>query len=432
MTVPATPPVADVPAGPYIDGARLLARLDQLARIGADPAGGVTRLAFSSEEVAAKRLIAGWFAEAGLFPTFDAAGNVIAIRGGDGSRSSRLATGSHVDSVVAAGPLDGAYGVIAAVEVAAALARAGTLLHHDVIFVAFSNEEGARGAPGFTGSLAVAGLLDAALLASDDDLGIALAQRLRDGGGDPAAIDSAAWSKPALAAFVELHVEQGPVLDAAGERLGVVTSCPGRMIIDVELRGAANHAGTTPMDLRADALTAAAEIVLAVESLAASGAVHVGTTGLAHVEPGVRNVVPGLARLGIDLRDGDDSRLAAAVLRLEAEIEAISDRRGVAASINARQAVAAAGCDPAVQEAISHVAGERGFTARAMPSGAGHDAQIVAALGPVGMIFVPSSGGRSHCPEEATDPADLVLGAEILLATLLQLDILNDRPEVTS
>ncbi len=432
MTVPVTPAVPAVPAGLYIDGARLLARLDQLAAIGAEPAGGVTRLAFSPEEVAAKQLIAGWLTEAGLTPSLDAAGNLVAIRAGDGSASARLATGSHVDSVVAAGPLDGAYGVIAAVEVAAALARSAMRLHHDLVFVAFSNEEGARGAPGFTGSLAVAGLLDAALLDSLDDLGVALVQRLRDGGGDPTAIDTAAWSQPTLAAFVELHVEQGPLLDAAGERLGVVTSCPGRMIIDIELRGAANHAGTTPMDLRADALTAAAEIVLAVESLATSGAVQVGTTGLAHVEPGVRNVVPGLARLGIDLRDGDDSRLAAAVLRLQAEIEAISRRRGVAAVINSRQAVAAAACDPAVQEAISRVARERGFAARAMPSGAGHDAQIVAALGPVGMIFVPSSGGRSHCPEEATDPADLVLGAEILLSTLLELDTSNDRPEVTS
>ena len=309
---------------PKINGGRLLARLDQLAVIGAQAAGGVTRLAFSAEEVAAKRLVAGWLGEAGLSATFDAAGNVVAIRSGDGSAGGTLATGSHVDTVLPPGRSTVPTGWWPQSRWPPHCRTAETQLHHDLLFVAFSNEEGARGAPGFTGSLAVAGPLDATLLESVDDLDVPLSKRLQDGGGEPDAIATAAWNRGGqapLAAFVELHVEQGPVLDAAGERLGVVTSCPGRMIIDVELRGAANHAGTTPMGLRADALTAAAEVVLAVESLAVGGAVHVATTGLAHVEPGVRNVVPGLARLGIDVRDGDDDRLAAAVRRLEAEID---------------------------------------------------------------------------------------------------------------
>ena len=405
-----------------INGDRLLARLDALAAIGAEPSGGVTRLAFSPEEVAAKELVVGWFGEAGLTAAFDAAGNVVATRHGDGTGPGILSTGSHVDSVVDAGPLDGAYGVVAAVEVADALHRSGAQLHHDLLFVAFSNEEGARGAPGFTGSLAAIGALDVSVLAAQDDDGVELSQRLSDGGGNPAAIAAAAWDQTPLAAFVELHVEQGPVLDAAGERLGVVTSCPGRMIIDVEIRGAANHAGTTPMGLRADALTAAAEIALAVEALAVNGSVHVGTTGLLRIEPGVRNVVPGFARLGIDLRDGDDARLAAAVELLRGEIAAIGARRSVTTLVSARQAISGVGCDPGVQNAISEVARAHGFNARSMPSGAGHDAQVIAALGPVGMIFVPSSDGRSHCPEESTEPGDLILGAEILLDTLLALD----------
>ena len=409
-------------AAPAIDGARLLARLDALAAIGADPAGGVTRLAFSAIELEAKRQIIAWFGAAGLSAALDAAGNVVARRPGDGSRAGFLATGSHVDSVVSAGPLDGAYGAVAAVELAAALHENGAQLAHDVVFVAFCNEEGARGAPGFTGSLAIAGALDAAMLASCDDEGVSTAERLRGGGGDPDAIASAAWAPGSLAGFVELHVEQGPVLDAAGERLGIVTSCPGRMIIDVEVGGAANHAGTTPMQLRADALTAAAEMALAVESLAADGQVHVATTGLLQVEPGVRNVVPGFARLGIDLRDGDESRLAAAGRLLDRTLGEIADRRGVTVSLNSRQAVTAAGCDPRLQASIAGAVAARGLTARAMPSGAGHDAQIVARIGPVAMIFVPSTDGRSHCPEESTEPADLVLGAEILLDTVLELD----------
>jgi allantoate deiminase len=408
---------------PKIDGPRLLARLDALASIGADPAGGVTRLAFSSLELAAKELIRGWFKEAKLAASLDGAGNLVANRAGDGTGKGLLATGSHVDTVVSAGPLDGAYGVVAAVEVAAALAAANIQLHHDLRFVAFCNEEGARGAPGFTGSMAAAGVLDETFLASVDDEGVPLPQRLRDGGGDPGRLSASAWTDAPLAAFLELHVEQGPVLDEAGEQLGVVTSCPGRIIVDVELHGAANHAGTTPMRLRADALNGAAEIALAVEALAVNGAVHVATTGLLTTEPGVRNVVPGVARLGIDVRDGDDVRLEAGVDQLTRSINDIAHRRGLTVEVTARRAAKAASCEPAIQEAITKVVSERHLTARSMPSGAGHDAQILAAIGPVGMIFVPSSGGRSHCPEEATDPADLVLGAEILLSTLLELDL---------
>jgi N-carbamoyl-L-amino-acid hydrolase len=405
-----------------IDDKRLLARLDELAAIGSDPSGGVTRLAFSPEELAAKKLLVRWYAEAGLEAGLDAAGNVVAVLRGDGTGDGFLATGSHVDTVVAAGALDGAYGAVAAVEAASVLAGAEAPLRHDVRFVGFSNEEGARGAPGFSGSLAVAGRLSDGHLNSLDDEGVSLAERVRAGGGDPARIAEAAWPAGGLAAFVELHVEQGPVLDACRERLGVVTSCPGRLIVDVELRGVANHAGTTPMSLRADALGAAAEVVLAVEQLAVSEAVAVATTGLLHAEPGVRNVVPGLARLGIDIRHSDDARLAAATEQLASAIEEIGRRRGVETVITATAAAGGVTCDAHVQAAIGRAAAVLDQPLRPMASGAGHDAQIMAALGPVGMIFVPSVGGRSHCPQETTDPADLALGAQLLLAALVELD----------
>jgi N-carbamoyl-L-amino-acid hydrolase len=406
-----------------IDGSRLLARLDTLAAISSSTATeGVTRLAFSAAERQAKQLLIGWYELAGIAATIDAAGNVIAELPGDGTQDRFLATGSHLDTVVDAGALDGAYGAVAAVEAATVLAQSGTPLRHDIRFVGFSNEEGARGAPGFSGSLAVTGRLTDALLQSPDDEGISLAQRLEQGGGEPPRIATASWGSHSLAAFVELHVEQGPVLDASGERLGMVTSFPGRVIVDVELRGAANHAGTTPMQLRADALAAAAEVVLAVEHIAAAEEIHVATTGVLTVEPGVRNVIPGLARLGIDLRDGDDRRLTAATERLTSAITAIAHRRGVDPLITTKQAISAAACDSAVQQAIARAARALGQTTRAMPSGAGHDAQIVASLGPVGMIFVPSIDGRSHCPQESTSPDDLVLGAQLLLASLIELD----------
>ena len=405
-----------------VDDKRLLARLDELAAIGSDPSGGVTRLAFSADELTAKQLLVRWYAEAGLDASLDTAGNVVAVLRGDGTGDGFLATGSHVDTVVAAGALDGAYGAVAAVEVASILAAREPRLRHDVRFVGFSNEEGARGAPGFSGSLAVSGQLPEELLISLDDEGVSLADRLRAGGGDPARIAEAAWPDGGLAAFVELHVEQGPVLDTSGERLGVVTSCPGRIIVDVELRGVANHAGTTPMSLRADALGAAAEVVLAVEQLALSGAVSVATTGLLHAEPGVRNVVPGLARLGIDIRHSDDARLGDATSQLASAIEEIGRRRGVETLITAAPAAGAVTCDAQVQAAIGRAAEALGQPIRPMASGAGHDAQIIAALGPVGMIFVPSVGGRSHCPQETTEPADLVLGTQMLLAALIELD----------
>jgi len=395
-----------------LDGARLLRRLDELAAIGATPSGGVTRLAYSAQDVAGRELVAGWLREAGLSTGVDVAGNLLGRLPGTAGGGPALGTGSHLDSVVEAGPLDGAYGVVAAVEVAAALAASGGLTH-DLLVVGFSNEEGARGTPGMVGSLAAAGALTADQLAAPDDEGVPLARRLRDVGGDPDAIGTAAWRPGDLAGWLELHIEQGPVLAAEGIRIGVVSAITGRVTLDVVIAGAANHAGTTPMALRRDAGVAAAHVVLAVRELALSGAVRVATTGVLRAEPGVRNVVAGRAVVGVDLRDEDDARIDAAVDTLRVWATDIAERTGTSVEVVFGSRIHAVPMDDRLVGCVADAADQLGLSRTGLPSGAGHDTQVIAPLMPVGMLFVPSINGVSHHWSEDTSDEDIMLGAQV-------------------
>jgi allantoate deiminase len=408
-------------SAPTIDGDRLLSRLGALAAIGAGAGGGVTREAYGPDDVRARDLVSSWMLEAGLDASVDPAGNLVGRRRGPlGARW--LVTGSHLDTVVDAGPLDGAYGVVAAVEVAAAMSEAPVALAHGLAAVAFANEEGARGSAGMAGSRAVVGEVPADELAAVDDAGTTLADRLRVAGGAPDDLAGAVWSPHDVAAFVELHVEQGPVLHASGDDLGVVTAITGRRALDVVLTGTANHAGTTPMDLRADASVALAEVVLAVERLALDGRVRVATCGHLSIEPNVRNVVPGSARLSVELRDTDPDALDAAAAELVQVVAGIARSRGVRAAIEPGQRVAPVSCDPSVVACLAAAAEASGRPWRRMPSGAGHDAQVLAPHLPSGMLFVPSIDGVSHSSRERTDDAHLVAGAQLLLDALLRLD----------
>jgi allantoate deiminase len=411
-----------VSAAPRVDGARLLRRLDELAAISAD-GPGVTRLAYSAHDVAARELVAGWMTDAGLRAEVDAAGNLIGRRPGTAGLPAVLATGSHLDTVIEAGPLDGAYGAVAAVEVAATLDGAGVPLRHDLAVVAFSNEEGARGTPGMVGSLAITGQLTGAQLSTPDDEGVSLADRIAAAGGDPAAIAHAAWPPGSLAGFLELHIEQGPMLHQAGTPVAVVSGITGRATIDVTVTGTANHAGTTPMDARHDAAVAAALVVLAVRDLAGPAGVRVATTGALRLEPGVRNVVAGHAMVGIDLRDLDDARIAAAIERLRLEAARIAAQTGTTVEVTPRSAVPAVAADPRLAGCVRDAAGQCGLDHLDLPSGAGHDAQVMARLGPVGMVFTPSIAGISHAPTEATAPEHLVAGADLLCHALLLADV---------
>jgi N-carbamoyl-L-amino-acid hydrolase len=405
---------------PEIDSTRLAARLREMASIGGSADGGVTRLAFSPADVAARALAAAWMTEAGLAVTVDAATNLIGRTPGEGA----VVLGSHLDTVPSGGHLDGAYGVLAAIEVAAAVHRHGHRLRHPLWVVAFANEEGVDTTRPFTGSFALVG----EPIDLDDGAahGATIGQRILDAGGRPDELAAAAAPPGSFAAYLELHIEQGPLLDSGGVPIGVVTGIAGRRDFTVEISGAANHAGTTPMTARLDALCAAAEIVLAVESLARDGAIAVATVGSLEVGPNAANVVPGAARLTVEMRDIDDNRLDDAQAAAQAQVREIACRRGVAVVIEPSAPRLAVHADATIASTIERVAHERGHGTMRLFSGAGHDAQVLATACPMGMVFVPSRDGISHSPREHTDIEQLIAGADVLLHTLLALDDLTD------
>jgi hydantoinase/carbamoylase family amidase len=350
----------------------------------------------------------------------DAATNVIGVLPG---RSERiLMTGSHLDTVKEAGHLDGAYGVLAGIEVAEALGHSATALEHTLVVVGFSNEEGAWGTPGMTGSHALSGRLRPEWLDATDQEGVSLSARLATAGGSPSETTAPSVDLSLLAGFVELHIEQGPILEASGAHIGVVRAITGRDGIDLEICGVANHAGTTPMEDRHDALVAAAQVVLSVKSLADEKRVRVATVGIMDVGPGSSNVIPNRARVNIELRDSDDNRVAGAIEELVTRIRQITEATGTTFTYQRVPNVLAVAIDPMLADCVTHAATSLALTYESIDSGAGHDAQIIASVAPVGMIFVPSSHGVSHSSHEYTDPAHLVAGAEVLAATLIEAD----------
>jgi N-carbamoyl-L-amino-acid hydrolase len=408
---------------PRVDGERLVAHVRELSRIGATGSGGVSRLAFTPADVEGRELAKSWMAEAGLDPVIDPALNLIGRRGGTRPGAKALVLGSHLDTVVEGGAYDGAYGVLAAIEVAATLRERGVELAHPLAVVAFNDEEGAFRTRGMWGAHAIAGALGPDDLTATDERGIPVAELLGEAGGDPdRVLAEAPWPPESIAAYLELHVEQGPVLERAGVPIGVVEAVTGRVNADVVVHGEANHAGATPMSERRDALLAAAQVILAVPGLTGADGVRVATTGTVVVEPGAWNVVPGRVRLGVELRDVSDEAIERGLDRLAAEAGAIAGATGTRIEVVRGPGVLAAPCDPGLRDLIGAAADGLGLPAMTLPSGAGHDAQVIAAIAPIGMIFVPSRAGISHAPGEFTEPEDLVNGANVLLRTLLARD----------
>lgn len=417
---------------PHVDGTRLLHVLAEVSRFGAQPGAGITRTGLGAEEAQARAYLAELYRRDGLAARTDQAGNLIVRRRGADPGRPVLLLGSHVDTVVHGGRLDGTYGVVAACEVVRTLARRGTDLAYEPVAVAFSNEEGARFPYPFFGSLGLTGQLDVvrATTMTDRD-GTPLPDALRAAGGDLDTVEAAAWPAGSIAGYLELHIEQGPVLEDRHIPIGVVEAITGRTIVDITVRGVQGHAGTTPMSLRRDALVAAARVVLAVQGLATSRDLcAVSTVGVLDSEPNVTNVVPGTVRLTAEIRDGRPERLRAAESALVAELPVLGAATGTRIDADLRQVTRPTQTDHRLREAIVAAAGDLGLAHLEMFSGAGHDAQIVARSAPIGMVFVPSHDGISHAPQEYTDDDLLVAGADTLLHAALRLVTERQRGRV--
>lgn len=421
--VVASPPAPDVPAL-SVDAARLLGRIEKFASIGRNASGGIEREGFSDADREARAELIREAEAAGLAAGVDAAGNIL-IRRPEGTACTERPTlliGSHLDTVVNGGRLDGTYGVLAALEVLQTVLESGVEPAHEPVAVAFANEEGARFPQPFWGSKVLVGRL-AELpeepLAHD---GTPLRDALARVGGDLDALGTAVWSQGSVAAYLELHVEQGPVLESSGDSIGVVTGITGRTVLTVVVRGEAGHAGTTPMEMRRDPLAAAARILLAVEGLAQEQQLcRVATVGRLDIRPNSPNTIAEEVQLTVDLRDGNPVRLELAEQAVRNLVATVAQERRLEIDVEVGTRTEPAQADRTLRDAIADSAVELGHRYQLLPSGAGHDAQIVAEIAPMGMIFVPSIGGVSHVPEEDTKSGDLVAGADVLLRTALRL-----------
>ncbi len=401
-----------------LDDRCLFGALDELAGIGAIEGGGCARLALSDEDKAGRDLVVGWMKAAGLDVRVDAIGNVIGLRAG-AENLAPIMTGSHIDTVRTGGRYDGNYGVLAGLEVVRALNEAKIVTRRPIAVAFFTNEEGARFQPDMMGSLVYAGGigLNEAYAAVDKE-GISVGDELRRigylGPQKPGAL------KPH--AFIELHIEQGPILDEEKVQIGVVESVQGISWIEYTATGVSNHAGTTPMRLRRDAGYLAASVNLFARKLAwEMGGNQVATVGALALRPNLINVVPNRAVFAVDLRNTDEAKLKEAEARVAAHIAGVAaaERVEVKADILARFEPVI--FDSALVDRVEHHAKALSLSTRRMPSGAGHDAQMMQRLCPTAMIFVPSVAGLSHNVKEHTEAADLAAGAQVLLNLMLEL-----------
>ena len=403
-----------------IDERRLLRHLDELAQRGAVPGGGLYRALYTPAWVAATELVSAWMKDGGLLVRRDAVGNVWGrVEGARGGRA--IATGSHIDTVRSGGPLDGALGVVAAIEaVASVVARYGRPLRI-VECVAICEEEGSRFSTNFWGARAIADRLepDEAARARDAE-GVTVADAMRGVGLDP---DRAAQAvRRDLDAFVELHIEQGPILDDAGEHLGVVRTIAGTAHLEVTVRGEADHAGAAAMDRRRDALLGASAMTLAIADAAREmGPPAVATVGTIVVEPAQVNVVPGLARFTVDARHSDETLRRQLVGEIDKRCKVIGRERELGVDVRTLRDRPPVSLNERVTDVLRRACRAAGVEARDMVSGAGHDAQILTVAANAGMLFVPSIGGRSHRPDEATAAEDVVLGTRVLATALHEL-----------
>ncbi|MBN9266462.1 MAG: Zn-dependent hydrolase [Alphaproteobacteria bacterium 64-6] len=395
-------------------GRRLMDRLDALARF-SDAADGLTRLYLSPSHKRAADALAGWMREAGLDVRLDAVGTLIGRYEGAARGMPALLVGSHIDTVRQAGKYDGTLGVLAALTAVEVLSQAGERLPFAIEVVAFGDEEGVRFPSTLRGSRTLAGTLDAATLDECDATGTSVRKGLIAFDADPTRLAEAAYPRGAALGFVELHIEQGPVLERMSQPVGVVTAINGARRLGVVVQGTAGHAGTSPMNMRRDGLAAAAEMILSVERIAAETRDVVATVGVIEARPGAVNVIPGETRFTIDARAPEDAARDAVVERIGAAIEGIAARRGLAVRISQMHSAPATACDAKLIAALDVAARAAGHEPVHLPSGAGHDAMAMAALCPVAMLFVRCAGGISHHPAESISHEDADAAMRVLL-----------------
>jgi allantoate deiminase len=401
----------DPGGGRFARSARaILARCDALARFSEEP-GRLTRTFLSEPMRALHDQLAGWMRQAGLGVRLDAAGNLIGHYPGADAGAPVLLIGSHVDTVPDAGKYDGILGVL--VGVAALELQGGQPFPFAVDVLAFSEEEGVRYHTPYLGSSAVAGSFDPGWLGRTDARGVTMAEALRHFGLDPDEIPRAAYRRDQLLGYLEVHIEQGPVLEARGLPVATVSAIAGQSRLWLRFEGRAGHAGTLPMDFRRDALAAAAEFVLAAERQARGQEGLRATVGTVAVAPGAVNVVPGSARLSLDVRHARDEIREGAVAHLLQEAGAIAGRRGVRFHVDQAEHHRAVPADARLTDLLELAVVGAGCRPRQLVSGAGHDAAVLAALTPMAMLFVRSPGGVSHHPDEAVRPDDIATALEV-------------------
>jgi len=395
-------------------GAEIIARCRILAGFSETP-GAITRTFLCPAMRDVHHALRSWMEEAGMTVSLDGAGNLRGVYAASTPNAARLLIGSHVDTVPNAGAYDGVLGVVWGIAVVGALA--GRRLPFAIEVIAFSEEEGVRFGVPFIGSRFVNGTLGPELLARTDIDGVSVAEALRHFGVQPGPCDVAQYL-----AYLECHIEQGPVLDALGLPLGVVTAIVGQTRAEVRFLGAANHAGTTPMRMRRDALAAAGRWIACVERFARATPGAVATVGSIHACPGAGNVIAGEAVATLDLRHADDEARHALTATLRLAAEAIATSRDLTLEWNTRMDQAAVACDPALTEMLAHSVESTGHQVYRLASGAGHDAMITATMMPVAMLFVRSPGGISHHPDESVRASDVEAALAAGLAFLGELE----------
>ena len=400
---------------------QVMHRIDELSAISETP-GILTRRYLTAEHRRANELVGHWMSGAGMDTWQDAAGNIVGRYDSAQGNAPALIIGSHLDTVVNAGKFDGILGVLCGVACVQALFQTGRRLTYPIEVIGFADEEGVRFGTTYLGSRAVTGQLDPSTFEQTDAAGISFRQALADFGLDADQIGQAARRPDDILAFLELHIEQGPVLEALGRPAGAVTAINGQTRLSVTITGEAGHAGTVPMGLRRDALAVAAEGVLAVERECDGNDDVVGTVGILRVTPGAINVIPGEANLTVDIRGKDDVVRRNVVAEVSRAVRKAAEQRNCFAQISVLHEAVSAPCAERMIKIIERAIAAAGFEPCRMPSGAGHDAAAMAELCDVGMIFVRNEQGISHNPAERTSQEDVAVGIDIMMKVLDEME----------